>query len=417
MPYHIRMTLQSPLSPAAGQLQSSSKPRSLELFAGGGGMALGLHAAGFNHSALVEFDPKACDTLRHNSRRWAAAGNAGKAWDEESVILHDVRHFDLDTIDGCQSLDLLAGGPPCQPFSLGGVHAGMNDSRNMFPAALDLVRRCKPKLVLFENVAGLLRKSFAPYFDYVEMQLRYPECIPKDDETWAEHAARLRLFAQQSYKPGYYVTRQLVNAADFGVPQIRKRVVLMAVHSDFSDRPLPLIAPTHSEESLYHAQFVSCEYWERHRIDPPPIKSFGKARSSSKQSDLLLPNLMPWQTVRDAIAELPEPIFKQPHPDCLNHVGIPGARAYPGHTGSEIDWPSKTIKAGVHGVCGGEAMIRFNDGKLRYMTVRESARIQTFPDDYEFLGARSHAMRHIGNAVPVQLAKKIGMHMRSHSGI
>jgi DNA (cytosine-5)-methyltransferase 1 len=68
-------------------------------------------------------------------------------------------------------------------------------------------------------------------------------------------------------------------------------------------------------------------------------------------------------------------------------------------------------------VCGGEAMIRFHDGELRYMTVRESARIQTFPDDYEFLGARSHAMRHIGNAVPVQLAKEIGLHMRFHSGM
>jgi DNA (cytosine-5)-methyltransferase 1 len=114
---------------------------------------------------------------------------------------------------------------------------------------------------------------------------------------------------------------------------------------------------------------------------------------------------------------LPEPIDGIQSHDHLNHSGIPGARSYPGHTGSDIDLPSKTIKAGVHGVCGGEAMIRFHDGKLRYMTVRESARIQTFPDDYEFLGARSHAMRHIGNAVPVQLAKEIGLHMRFHSGM
>lgn len=157
-----------------------------------------------------------------------------KAWEDNSVILHDVRHIDLDTIENHQALDLLAGGPPCQPFSLGGIHAGMNDSRNMFPAALSLVRRCKPKLVLFENVAGLLRKSFAPYFDYVEMQLRYPACIPRDDETWTEHAERLRDCSLRDCKPGYYVTRQLVNAADFGVPQIRKRVVLMAVRSDIS---------------------------------------------------------------------------------------------------------------------------------------------------------------------------------------
>lgn len=413
----MRMVLQASPTPSVGQPDSLSRLRSLELFAGGGGMALGLHAAGFNHSALVEFDSKACDTLRHNARRWAIHGSDNQAWENNAVIFQDVRHIDLDAIENYDSLDLLAGGPPCQPFSLGGIHAGMNDSRNMFPAALDLVRRCKPKLVLFENVAGLLRKSFAPYFDYVEMQLRDPACIPRDNEIWAEHAERLRDRISRDCKPDYYVTRQLVNAADFGVPQIRKRVVLMAVRSDISDCPLPTITPTHSEASLHYSQFVSGDYWDRHNLIAPPSRSISKATSSSKQSELLSPRLEPWQTVRDAIEGLPDPIDGKPHPDCLNHIGIPGARSYPGHTGSDIDWPSKTIKAGVHGVCGGEAMIRFNDGKLRYMTVRESARIQTFPDDYEFLGARSHAMRHIGNAVPVQLATEIGLHMRFHSGM
>ena len=411
------MVLQASPAPAAGQLNSLAKLRSLELFAGGGGMALGLHVAGFEHSALIEFDPKACDTLRHNARRWAISGSDNQAWEDNSVILHDVRHFDLDTIKNHKSLDLLAGGPPCQPFSLGGIHVGMNDSRNMFPAALDLVRRCKPKLVLFENVAGLLRKSFAPYFDYVEMQLRHPSCIPLVDEAWSEHAERLIVCSLRDDKPGYYVTRQLVNAADFGVPQIRKRVVLMAVRSDISDRPLPPITPTHSEASLYYSQHVSGDYWDRHNLAPPPIRSASKSQFSSRQGDVLLSRLKPWKTVRDAITELPEPVPGQPHPNYLNHIGIPGARSYPGHTGSDIDWPSKTIKAGVHGVCGGEAMIRFNDGRLRYMSVRESARIQTFPDDYEFLGARSHAMRHIGNAVPVQLATEIGLHLRFHSGM
>ncbi len=413
----MRMVLQASTTTTVGQPAAQSRLRSLELFAGGGGMALGLHAAGFNHSALVEFDPKACDTLRHNARLWAIRGSDNQAWEDNAVMLHDVRHFDLNAIENHDSLDLLAGGPPCQPFSLGGIHAGMNDSRNMFPTALDLVRRCKPKLVLFENVAGLLRKSFTPYFDYVEMQLRDPACIPRTDETWAEHTERLRVRHLRNCRPGYFVTRQLVNAADFGVPQVRKRVVLMAVRSDISDRPLPQITPTHSEASLHYSQFVSGDYWDRHNIIATPCVSRSKATISSDQRDLLLSNLKPWQTVRDVIAGLPEPIDGKPDPDILNHIGIPGARSYPGHTGSDIDRPSKTIKAGVHGVCGGEAMIRFNDGKLRYMTVRESARIQTFPDDYEFLGARSHAMRHIGNAVPVQLAREIGLHMRFHSGL
>ena len=411
------MVLQASTTTSVGQPVAQSRLRSLELFAGGGGMALGLHTAGFNHSALVEFDPKACDTLRHNARHWGIRGSDNQAWEDNAVMLDDVRHIDLNAIAGHDSLDLLAGGPPCQPFSLGGIHAGINDNRNMFPAALDLVRRCKPKLVLFENVAGLLRKSFAPYFDYVEMQLRDPACIPKTGETWAEHAKRLRVRYSRNFLPGYYVTRQLVNAADFGIPQVRKRVILMAARSDICDRPLPQISPTHSEASLHYSQFVSGDYWDRHNIIAKPSPNGGKPIKSSEQSDLLLFNLKPWQTVRDAITGLPEPIDGKPNPDYLNHIGIPGARSYPGHTGSDIDRPSKTIKAGVHGVCGGEAMIRFNDGKLRYMTVRESARIQTFPDDYEFLGARSHAMKHIGNAVPVQLAREIGLHMRFHSGL
>jgi DNA (cytosine-5)-methyltransferase 1 len=380
-------------------------------------MALGLHFAGFTHSALVEFDPKACDTLKHNAQNWANHKCDNPAWSESAVLLQDVRHIDLNPIENSDSLDLLAGGPPCQPFSLGGIHAGMNDSRNMFPAALKLVRRLKPKLVLFENVAGLLRKSFSPYFDYVEMQLRDPECLPRDDESWSEHAERLKLRLSRNCRHSYYVTRQLVNAADFGVPQVRKRVVLMAVRSDISDRPLPPITPTHSEVLLNYSQRASGDYWIRHGLIPPSELKLSESPALYEQREILSPTLKPWRTIRDAIAGLPEPIDGRTDQNYLNHIGIPGARSYPGHTGSDIDRPSKTIKAGVHGVCGGEAMIRFHDGTLRYMTVRESARIQTFPDDYEFIGARSHAMRHIGNAVPVQLAREIGLHMRFHSGL
>jgi len=411
------MVVQTSPTSSVGQADPKPSPCSLELFAGGGGMALGLHAAGFSHSALVEFDPKATDTLKHNASSWASRQSQKQAWEVHAVRLQDVRGIDLDDIDNSYSLDLLAGGPPCQPFSLGGIHAGMNDSRNMFPAALDLVKKCRPKLVLFENVAGLLRKSFAPYFDYVEMQLSDPYCAPKVDEPWPEHADRLRERRIKERKPGYHVTRQLVNAADFGVPQIRKRVVLMAVRSDISDRPIPPIPPTHSEEALLYTQYVSGDYWLKHGIEAPPSGKNGKMTGLSGYPNDVSSKLKPWQTVRDAIAGMPDPIDGKPRSEYLNHVGIPGARSYPGHTGSDIDWPSKTIKAGVHGVCGGEAMIRFHDGRLRYMTVRESARIQTFPDDYEFLGARSHAMRHIGNAVPVRLANEIGLHMRFHTGI
>jgi DNA (cytosine-5)-methyltransferase 1 len=410
------MVASAPSPTRTAAVVASPRLRSVELFAGGGGMALGLHEAGFDHSLLVEFDPKACDTLLHNAQTWENTTNSSMPWSKNSIVCQDVRALNLGSSEW-QSLDLLAGGPPCQPFSLGGIHAGMDDQRNMFPAALQIVRHCMPKLVLFENVAGLLRKSFAPYFDYVIMQLRDPFCVAKADEPWQDHAARLASGRKAKDTVGYHVTRQLVNAADFGIPQQRKRIILMAVRTDLAESPLPEIAATHSEAALLYSQTVSGEYWQRHNIAPPPDGRYTRGETTNLQGELDIAESLPWQTIRDALNGLPTPIDGLNHPHFKNHMGVPGARAYPGHTGSEFDRPSKTIKAGVHGVCGGEAMIRFADGSLRYMTVRESARIQTFPDDYEFRGARSHAMRHIGNAVPVKLAQAIGLHMRFHTGI
>jgi DNA (cytosine-5)-methyltransferase 1 len=117
------------------------------------------------------------------------------------------------------------------------------------------------------------------------------------------------------------------------------------------------------------------------------------------------PALMPWQTVRDALSNLPDP--KSNH-GISDHIFRDGARSYPGHTGSTLDLPAKTIKAGDHGVPGGENMIRFPDGKVRYLTVLEAKRLQTFPDDFVIKGVWGEAMRQIGNAVPVLLAETIG---------
>jgi DNA (cytosine-5)-methyltransferase 1 len=117
------------------------------------------------------------------------------------------------------------------------------------------------------------------------------------------------------------------------------------------------------------------------------------------------PVLLPWKTVRDTLKDVPWPCADHGIPD---HVFKPGARSYPGHTGSDYDWPAKTIKAGGHGVPGGENMIRYADGSIRYFTVFEAKKIQTFPDDYVIKGAWGEAMRQIGNAVPVELARIIG---------
>jgi len=379
--------------------------RSVELFAGGGGLALGLHQAGFEHAALVEWDTKACATLRTN-----AAGQ----WDAAAIWDGDVREWLKSSVArDLGEVDVVAGGPPCQPFSLGGLHAGQNDQRNMFPAALDVVRRFQPKAVVFENVPGLLRPSFLPYFRYIVNQIREPAMTLKRGEPWRDHAARLTARPRGRRSLRYVVAEPVVlNAADFGVPQIRRRVFVVAVRSDLGlawdwDK----LPGSHSQRALRYEQWVEPVYWEEHGIpQPPPPESISQDELQElKRAGR--PDSNRWRTVRDMLREptaLPPAARAGQEPPVANHVAIPGARSYPGHTGSPLDLPSKTIKAGVHGVCGGEAMIRFADGSLRYLTVRESARVQGFPDVYTFEGTRSTAMRHIGNAVAVGVARRIG---------
>jgi DNA (cytosine-5)-methyltransferase 1 len=122
----------------------------------------------------------------------------------------------------------------------------------------------------------------------------------------------------------------------------------------------------------------------------------------------------PWRTVRDAISDLPHPENIDLASSIPNHVYIPGARSYPGHTGSPLDEPAKTLKAGVHGVPGGENMLVQPSGEVRYFTVREAARLQTFPDDYYFPCSWGESMRQIGNAVPVHLAYIIASSINKH---
>jgi DNA (cytosine-5)-methyltransferase 1 len=129
-----------------------------------------------------------------------------------------------------------------------------------------------------------------------------------------------------------------------------------------------------------------------------------RPRVDRMRDELFEPETKPWLTVRDAISDLPDPEKRADVGGFKNHRFQPGAKPYVGHTGSMIDEPAKTLKAGDHGVPGGENMLALPSGDVRYFTVRESARIQTFPDEYEFEGAWSECMRQLGNAVPVTLA-------------
>jgi DNA (cytosine-5)-methyltransferase 1 len=372
---------------------------SFELFTGAGGLALGIAAAEFEHVGLAEWNRDACASLRSNAERIPAM----RGW---PIHEGDVRELAFSRWAG--RVNLLAAGAPCQPFSLGGKHRGYRDDRNMFPEVFRATRELWPEMVVIENVKGLLRKSFRDYFEYIELQLSLPEFSPEEGEDWRQHKARLSKLLESPPRDAlrYVVRHQLLNAADFGVPQRRERVFITAFRSDLGVRWKGL-RPTHTQDALLHAQYVTGTYWEEHGLDPLPCPDrFTRRvnRLAQRGPDLFDGR---WRTVWDAVHDLPQPVDGQEYPGWHGHVGQRGAKIYPGHTGSPLHEPAKTLKAGAHGVPGGENMLRRHDGSVRYFTVRESARLQTFPDDYHFKGAWGEAMRQLGNAVPVDLGRAV----------
>lgn len=377
--------------------------RSLELFAGAGGLAIGTARAGFDHRAVIEWDHDACETLRRNAN--AGAGHK----DDWEVVEGDVRSYNFRQHQG--DIQFISGGPPCQPFSLGGKHRGFLDDRNMFPEAARSVREIQPKAFIFENVKGLLRRNFANYYNYTILRLRFPDVVPKGDEEWTDHLARLEKLSTGGKHKGlrYNVVYRLVDAADYGVPQHRSRVVIVGVRSDLGIE-FSFPDSSHEEATLLHDQWVSGDYWERHRVarkDRPTMPAKVRAKVERLNSLCTALMLRPWRTVRDAICDLPTLTGGESRPSVADHFLNPGARSYAGHTGSPLDEPAKALKAGDHGVPGGENTLRLPDGSVRYFSVRECARIQTFPDEWRFAGSWTESMRQLGNAVPVLLAETV----------
>ena len=366
--------------------------------------------AGFDPEVVVEWDRWACDTIRENQ----TAGHPLVA--DWNVVQGDVRLADWSTVS--RDIDLVTGGPPCQPFSMGGRAAAANDKRDMFPAAVEVIRTLEPRAIILENVKGLTRSAFANYFSHILLQLAMPTLVSRPGESWYDHF--LRLQAAATDRPQgltYTVLPTLVNAADYGVPQQRHRVFMVGFRSDVA-AAWSFPEPSHSYDALLRSQWVTGDYWDRHRVatkDRPELEGRALVRVEKIRHGLVEVDaaLRPWRTVRDALVGLPEPGLhgSKGH---LNHVMQPGARSYAGHTGSPLDMPAKALKAGGHGVPGGENMLRRVDGSVRYFSVRESARLQTFPDGYELHGAWGEAMRQLGNAVPVVLARKVAASVAEH---
>ena len=380
---------------------------SVELFAGAGGLGMGMSLAGFEHLAVIEWDRWACDTIRENQRR---AHPLVADW---PLTEGDVRDFDYDGVAG--PVDVVVGGPPCQPFSICGKHQAHLDRRDMFPAMVDVVRRLRPRAFIVENVKGLTRESFASYFAYITLQFEFPEVIAREGETWESHLQRLQRERTAGARAGltYNVVSQLLNAADFGVPQKRERVFIVGFRADLSIR-WAFPQGTHSRESLVAEKWDTGAYWERHKVPTRERggrpEQLGAAALAARQRNLRpTDERKPWRTVRDALAGLPDPELCPEEARAIpDHRFQPGVRFYAGHNGSPLDLPAKTLKAGDHGVPGGENALVRPDGSGRYFTIRESARLQGFPDAYKFHGSWTEAMRQLGNAVPVPLGHVVG---------
>ncbi|MEU6927036.1 DNA cytosine methyltransferase [Streptomyces sp. NPDC046631] len=420
--------------------EKNGRRTSVELFAGGGGLAQAVELAGFRPLLVNEHAKRACETLEANDYRRLPEGVKPEPPEEGErcpMIAGDVQKVDFDRFEN--KVDLLAGGPPCQPFSLGGVARGDEDKRNMFPELFRAIREIRPKAVICENVRGLLRPSFRPYFNYIQRELEFPFLRREEGSDWKDHFSALeKAHALNDIDPHerYRVVMTPVNAADYGVPQIRNRVILVAFRADLQvdidafrksvEEPEP--ATWYSEKALIRSMMLG-EYWDRHKDAniPPDVRARVEARLPKE-----LPEddgRMPWRTLRDALRGIREgegqlpfvPLHEQDrtkeHGGVAYHVGWPNARKYDGHTPNELDRPAKTVKAGVHGVPGGESVMELDqrvpvEGKPgeweyqhRYMTVRETARVMTFPDGWKLEGPRGEKMRQLGNAVPVMLGE------------
>jgi DNA (cytosine-5)-methyltransferase 1 len=360
-----------PKSPSE-QRRKGSSMESVELFTGCGGLALGLSRSGFRSQRMVEWNRDAVATVVHN--RDLGVEHVSD-WPIEQA---DVRSIDWKEHRG---LALVAGGPPCQPFSIGGKHRGDDDTRDMWPQAIRAVRECRPAAFLFENVRGLLRPKFQPYLEGIVSGLSRPD------------------------RDLHYLTIvESVNAADFGAAQKRHRVIIAGLRSDLQSR-LPKLVPTHSRSRMLWDQWVTGEYWEEHglKVDLNAFSLTDAAEVRRLRKLGVEPMEKRWVTVRDKLRGLGEPNNQD------NHAFQPGAKVYKGHTGSPLDQPAKALKAGNHGVPGGENMMVKDDGAVRYFTIREAARLQGLPDDFQFPRSWSESMRQLGNAVPAELGEVAGV--------
>jgi len=379
----------TPRNPPVAVRPAAQALRNVELFGGAGGLALGLHAAGFDPLAIIEKDVSCKETLEANGKDGRTHTANWTVHDE------DVATFDFSKLG---EVDLLSAGAPCQPFSHGGHRKGHLDDRNLFPQVIRALHEIEPRAFVIENVRGLLFRDMELYFKGLLRELRTPR------RHLAPPGRRRRGRPPDEYKVFYRV----LNAADFGLPQNRHRLFIVGLLPELADR-WSWPEPTHSKDTLLRALLAN-DYWQEHGV-PRRVRESVRgeiAKATRQRLERQPPTGERWRTVRDLLSELPKPARSAKSAKDEWHLFVPDARLYAKHTGSRLDWPAKTVKAGVHGCPGGEHIVVFDDGSHRYFSVRECALLQGFPPDYAFPKARTPAMRQIGNAVPLPVAAAVG---------
>jgi DNA (cytosine-5)-methyltransferase 1 len=298
----------------------------LELCAGGGGQALGLEMAGFHHEAAVEYEPQFCTTLRKNRPHW-------------NVIQSDIRNLRTEDFAG---VDLIAAGVPCPPFSVAGQQLGAADERDMFPASLEIIEKCRPRAVLFENVPGLASAKFKDY--------------------------RAKLFRSLD-RMGYQSDFQRLQASDFGVPQLRPRFVLVALRSTDAEH---FAWPKYVEKTPTVGETL---------LDLMAENGWNGAEAWARRAAGIAPTIVGGSK-------------KHGGPDL-------------GPTRAKQQW--KQLSVDGMGIADAAPPVDFPIDKAPRLTVRMVARIQSFPDNWEFTGGKTTAYRQVGNAFPPAVAKAIGL--------
>ena len=320
----MQATSTQPLS-----LLSEAPLHHVELFGGAGGLALGLQAAGLKLTQLIEVDPEACETLRTNG---SGRRRATRGWPIEETSITDVSFNELG------SVDVVSAGAPCQPFSHGGNRGGDLDARNLFPHVVQALGELHPKAFVIENVRGLLFRDMELYLRRLLRELRTPS------RQVAGRISRRRGRPRDEYKLFY----TLLNAADYGLPQNRQRLFIVGLKPELADE-WEWPQATHSQGSLLKALLMMST-----GINITCQRGFESVSATALPAG----RADGWSEIRrqdavaygaDLLSRLPEPSRDSQNAPDKWHLFVPDARLYPKHTGSRLDWPSKTVKAGVHG--------------------------------------------------------------------